>query len=188
MNGTQSSFQSIVAEHQSTVLRVCRSILHDEHLGADAAQETFLRLWQRLDRATELSDKLDSNRWELDFYRGLLIWQDSERYPANLWEITRQLQQLQGLAVESSDSIARLRETIAQRSDVSYAHDIAQLGQRLAAQRGQVELALAASGEQVRKTAVLELQQHARALSRSLGQSKLAIARLHDLGSKVAAP
>ncbi|MEM7309218.1 MAG: sigma-70 family RNA polymerase sigma factor [Planctomycetota bacterium] len=44
----RAAFDALVAEHQETVLRICRSILRDDHLGADAAQETFLRLWRRL--------------------------------------------------------------------------------------------------------------------------------------------
>jgi RNA polymerase sigma-70 factor (ECF subfamily) len=48
-------FDTLVTEHQTRVLRVCRSILRDDHLGADAAQETFLRLWRHVveDRAPE---------------------------------------------------------------------------------------------------------------------------------------
>lgn len=42
-------FEELVARHQGEVLRVCRSILRDEHLGADAAQETFVRLWKRIE-------------------------------------------------------------------------------------------------------------------------------------------
>jgi RNA polymerase sigma-70 factor (ECF subfamily) len=42
-----TEFDAIVARHRPDVLRVCRSILHDDHLVADAAQETFLRLWKR---------------------------------------------------------------------------------------------------------------------------------------------
>jgi RNA polymerase sigma-70 factor, ECF subfamily len=41
-------FDGLVGLHGGEVLRVCRAILRDEHLGADAAQETFLRLWTRL--------------------------------------------------------------------------------------------------------------------------------------------
>lgn len=41
-------FERLVAEHEHDVLRVCRSILRDEHLGLDAAQEAFVRLWRSL--------------------------------------------------------------------------------------------------------------------------------------------
>lgn len=43
---TEAGFEELVAEHRQAVVRVCRSILRDDHLGADAAQETFLRLWR----------------------------------------------------------------------------------------------------------------------------------------------
>ncbi len=42
------TFDELVAGHQHEVLRLCRSIVRDEHLGADAAQETFVRLWRRV--------------------------------------------------------------------------------------------------------------------------------------------
>jgi RNA polymerase sigma-70 factor (ECF subfamily) len=42
------AFDELVAGHQHEVLRLCRSIVRDEHLGADAAQETFVRLWKRI--------------------------------------------------------------------------------------------------------------------------------------------
>lgn len=42
------TFEELVSQHQGEVLRLCRSILRDEHLGADAAQETFARLWRRI--------------------------------------------------------------------------------------------------------------------------------------------
>ena len=42
------AFEALVAEHGRSVRRVCTSILRDEHLGADAAQETFVRLWSRM--------------------------------------------------------------------------------------------------------------------------------------------
>lgn len=64
MQSAQNSFHSIVAEHQNAVLRVCRSILRDDHLGADAAQETFLRLWQRLEQTTSgVARPLQTGAW-----------------------------------------------------------------------------------------------------------------------------
>lgn len=43
-----TSFARLVAEHERSVLGLCRSIVRDEHLSRDAAQEAFVRLWQRL--------------------------------------------------------------------------------------------------------------------------------------------
>ncbi len=44
----EATFERLVDEHGGEVFRLCRSILRDEHLGADAAQETFLALWRFL--------------------------------------------------------------------------------------------------------------------------------------------
>ena len=41
-------FRELVVRHEGRVLRLCRSILRDEHLGDDAAQDTFLKLWKRV--------------------------------------------------------------------------------------------------------------------------------------------
>lgn len=38
----------LIAAHGTTVLRVCRRVLDDEHLAADAAQIVYGRLWRRL--------------------------------------------------------------------------------------------------------------------------------------------
>lgn len=43
-----AEFEALVAHHRREVLAVCRSVLRDEHLGADAAQEAFVRLWRRM--------------------------------------------------------------------------------------------------------------------------------------------
>lgn len=45
---TSLTFEQLVARHEREVLGICRSILRDDHLSRDAAQETFLRLWKRL--------------------------------------------------------------------------------------------------------------------------------------------
>ena len=41
-------FEQLVAEHERDVLRAARSILRDEHLGLDAAQDAFARLWRAI--------------------------------------------------------------------------------------------------------------------------------------------
>ena len=69
------------------------------------------------------------------------------------------------------------------REHSSFGPRISILQRRLATQRSRVDLAMNASTEEVRRVAVAELQTQARELSRSMGQSKLAIARLYDKGS-----
>jgi RNA polymerase sigma-70 factor (ECF subfamily) len=44
----RSAFDLYLSAHGGQVLRVCRAILHDEHLSHDAAQDAFLRLWKRM--------------------------------------------------------------------------------------------------------------------------------------------
>jgi RNA polymerase sigma-70 factor (ECF subfamily) len=41
-------FERLVAEHERDVLRAAWSILRDEHLGLDAAQDAFARLWRAI--------------------------------------------------------------------------------------------------------------------------------------------
>jgi len=45
----RAGFDDLVVEHERAVLSICRAILRDEHLGADAAQDAFVRLWRRLE-------------------------------------------------------------------------------------------------------------------------------------------
>lgn len=48
MPAHQATFDELVDRHGAQVFRVCRSILRDDHLGSDASQETFVKLWQQL--------------------------------------------------------------------------------------------------------------------------------------------
>ncbi len=43
-----ASVAALITAHGATVLRVCRRVLDDEHLAADAAQIVYGRLWRRI--------------------------------------------------------------------------------------------------------------------------------------------
>jgi hypothetical protein len=154
--------------------------------GRALGEASQLALWQRLNRAKALARKLgqaSQHRDTLDLYQGLLIWEDSEQFPPKLWQNRRDLAELHTLLEQTDDGIARLELAQAQSVNSSFSGEIEQLQARLKMQSNRVQLAIAASGTQVRRVAVAELKRQALALSHSLGQSKLAIARLYDLGS-----
>jgi tetratricopeptide (TPR) repeat protein len=200
----QRSWDGIIEEQRAVVLRQRKDDLQKElHIlqekiesvasnedtrGLTTAQQ--LTLWARLERALALSETLEKQedyQFRLDLYRGLLLWQDSEQYAANLWQNQRQIKELQTLLRQAEDGLERLQHTQAQRVQSSYASEISELQNRLQTQGQQLQLAIAASGGELRRLAITELEGQAQALSRSLGQSRLAIARLYDQGSTGAA-
>ena len=72
MNATR--FEDLVAQHRLSVLRICRSVLRDDHLSTDAVQEVFLRLWGQI-RAGEGPEQIGAwvrqvaTRVAIDFQR-----------------------------------------------------------------------------------------------------------------------
>ncbi|MCZ6829924.1 MAG: hypothetical protein O7F73_10125 [Gammaproteobacteria bacterium] len=167
-------------------LRDRLAIAQAEADGRALADADQLALWQRLERAAALGASLDADpgqKQRITLYRGLLVWEDNERFHELLWLNLRQLRELQALTRQTRASLERLEETVAGREHSSFSPRIEALQQRLGTQRIRVNLAINASSSEVRRVAVAELQNQARELSRSLGQSRLAIARLYDKGS-----
>jgi hypothetical protein len=155
----------------------------DTRLLADAEQAAR---WQRLDRAASLAASLPvtpEQARQLALYRGLLIWEDSEDYPGRAWELKRELEDAEALVAQTRAGTIRLDEAMARRQQSGFAPRIAALDARVEAGAARVKQALAAAQQQLRQVAVAELERQAAQLSHSLGQSRLAIARLYDQGS-----
>ncbi len=143
-------------------------------------------LWRRLEKAEATAQALDApaaQREMLRLYRGLLIWDDSEQYPDLRWRAQRELAALEDSLVEAEQGLARLDEAIANRRSSNFAPRVVALESRVNNQQQVVSRALLRSEAGLRQVAMAELSQQARALKRSLGQSRLAIARLYDRGS-----
>jgi tetratricopeptide (TPR) repeat protein len=150
---------------------------------ADTAQ---LELWERLERATRISETMDTSpeqQQQLALYRGLLIWDDSENYAPALWRGTRQLRELEQLLQQSREGVAAIDRAVEQQIGTNSLSRIEGMSARVEAQRVRVDVAMLASDEELRRVAVAELQEQSLELTRALGQSKLAIARLYDQGS-----
>jgi hypothetical protein len=154
--------------------------------GRALAEQEQITLWQRLEHASTLASVVDADtekRQQLELYRGLLIWEDSDAFPALLWKNQRQLQELDTLANENSAAMAQLQATIARRTHSGFAARIVSLQQKLSQQGEQVNLALVESSNNIKTIAIAELQNQAQELARYIGQSQLAIARLYDKGA-----
>jgi hypothetical protein len=150
---------------------------------ADTAQ---LELWERLERATRISETMDTSpeqQQQLALYRGLLIWDDSENYAPALWRGTRQLRELEQLLQQSREGVAAIDRAVEQQIGTNSLSRIEGMSARVEAQRVRVDVAMLASDEELRRVAIAELQEQSLELTRALGQSKLAIARLYDQGS-----
>jgi tetratricopeptide (TPR) repeat protein len=142
--------------------------------------------WARLDSASELAAALGKQQEyseKLAFYRGLLIWQDNEDYPARSWQLKRQLGELLILARQSKEHALRVEEAMAHRQQSDFAPRITTLQERVRVQERQVQASLQRSQTHIRELAVAELQIQAAKLLQALGQSRLAVARLYDASS-----
>jgi RNA polymerase sigma-70 factor (ECF subfamily) len=112
-------FDDLVAGHHAAVLRICRAVLRDDALAADAAQETFLRLWRgfgtRAATALEspaawLSRTALSASLDLARRRGLRAWGAVDVDPARMPAREASPQE----ALERAELGARLERALAE--------------------------------------------------------------------------
>ena len=80
--------------------------------------------------------------------------------------------------------MSSLDTAISNRRQSNFSPRIVQLSDRVAEQQVTVAGALLQSESGLRRVAIAEFEQQAIALSRSLGQSRLAVARLYDRSSR----
>ena len=147
--------------------------------------------WQRVERATALARTLGAPEDQQDLlrlYRGLLVWDDNEQFPDRVWRARRELASLEQSLAESTERMASLDTAISSRRQSNFSPRIAQISDRVAEQQVTVSAALLRSESGLRRVAIAELEQQALALSRSLGQSRLAVARLYDRSSAGVSP
>lgn len=155
----------------------------DTRLLADGQQGAR---WLKLERTGELAVRLGAGADKMDklrLMRGLMIWEDNEQYPARLWQLRREMAELETLAARSTLALQSVDQAIEQRRRSDFAPRIEQLALRVQQRSADVDRVTAASELAVRLLAVAELERQAEQISRSLGQTRLAIARLYDRGS-----
>jgi hypothetical protein len=141
--------------------------------------------WQRLETAQQRAQQLndDTALHKLRLMRGLLQWQDSENYPDLLWRLRRSQQQLQGLLQQSDQALAAVDEAVATHDDAVFDQRIALLQQQLQQRQSRLVAVQQLAQDSLRDVVVAELEQQENHLAHSLGQARLAAARLYDLAS-----
>ena len=153
-----------------------------------ASQKVFIAmgtLVHLVARATELADELGKGEDHSDmlrFYHGLLIFEDSEQFPARAWEARKALAAMDELEADSVVALARVDEAVAGHQASNFAPRIAALTEQVGTESVEVQATLALAEARVRDTAIAELERQSEQLRRALGQSRLAIAQLHDRG------
>lgn len=174
-------------------LRTRLDTLQGAHEAAEAEQDSrwFASAeqrsrWQRLGRAAGLVGELglaEQHDHRLALYRGLLLWDDNEQFPARRWQIKRQLRQLEALAEESVAGVTAAEAASEHAGQASFMPRITRLEQRTEAQSTRTVAAIDHATSNLRQVAVSELTSQRTALTRALGRSRLAIARLYDVAS-----
>lgn len=165
--------------------RLDRAVLEGDTQALANTQQ--LARWNRLEQAENRAAAIGTEpaqREKLRLLRGLLIWEDNESFPDRVWRLQREMTRLESLAAESDTGLRNVDRAIAQRQQSSFESRITALEQRVERQAMGVEHAIARSEQGVRQLAVTELERQVAQLSRTLGQSRLAIARLYDQGSQ----
>jgi hypothetical protein len=185
-----AKLQQRIAALDNKILKA-QSSADGERLLADTAQTN---LWKKLDHSTDISSLLSAQGSSADqaarlsLMRGLMLWQDSEQFVARRWTVQRELNELQTLAAKSEALLAKVDDAVARHGELEFAHRIAAMDERIKPHRQRVDRAIVQSETQIRQLAIAQLEQHENELSRALGQSRLAIARLYDNSSAEASP
>jgi TolA-binding protein len=181
-NRMAARHEALAREQQASRLRLQAAI--DQPDGRLLADREQTGRWQRLERAAGLAAAIGApqgaTRDRLRLLRGLLIWHDSEHYPGRAWQARRELDELDALAGETVTALERVDAAIESRRQSDFAPRITALDQQVGRQAGQVAETIARSESALREIAIAELERQGEQLLRALGQSKLAIAQLHD--------
>lgn len=149
-----------------------------------------IKLWQLTSHAQaavtvlqQAGEEVNDEQQQLSLYQGLLIWQANENDSSRRWEFSKQLNTLNALLSETEQRLARLDQLNSNRYDAEFADQVSALQLRLQQKNTNVDALIARAETQLRRLAVSELEKQRQRLSHYMGQAKLAIARLYDMGS-----
>ena len=165
-------------------------LAEEENDGRRLASSANNVLWRRLDHAQSVVDALREKgedvaqeSQQLARFRGLMIWQASEDFPAQHWQAKSAIQDLDQTLVDSQARLDKLTDLVNRKHRSAFTPQIAAMRERVGSQEQRTLDAIASVEKGLRQSAVAELKGQQQRLLQYLAQAKLAIARLYDSGS-----
>lgn len=148
-------------------------------------------LWDIVDHAADIVTQLqaankqvENEESQLKLFRGLLLWQAAEAESERSWELKKQLEELDQLLVDTEQRLQRLEQLTSNRYEAEFSGRVSDLQAQLRLQQLQTSDGISRAESEIRALAIDELENQHQRLSYYLGQAKLSIARLYDLGSE----
>jgi hypothetical protein len=152
------------------------------------ADEETLALWLRVERAEAALQRINAagkstteERQILDRYRGMVLWQASERMSDWHWQAVKRLSELDRALETARASMQRVSAVVADAPDIlPFERRLVALEQRLQLQRVAVERSVVSTEAALQAILVEELGQQQARLRHYQSQARLARARLFD--------
>ncbi|WP_145999145.1 lipopolysaccharide assembly protein LapB [Oceanicoccus sp. KOV_DT_Chl] len=185
----QQRFQQLSAAVAALEQRITAA--REDVSGRLLVDERRRDLWRRIERSEVLAKQLQPagqvskfEREQIRRFRGLLLWEDSEQYPVELWKLEKMRSDLSITLAQAQQQLAAVEATVANRAQSLFLSRIEQLAQTTEQQQVLVEQRLKQQADLIRQLAIDELEQQQQQLGFYLGKAKLSIARLYDENSE----
>ncbi len=120
---------------------------------------------------------------KLELFKGMLQWQAAEQYVPRIWQLQKQQAENKKLLEETVPALRRLQQIVVDPKQFGFGGRVAGIEVRLAQQQERVDAEIALAEQLLRDDVIAELKRQEKRLYSYLGQAKLAIARLLDVGS-----
>ena len=126
-------------------------------------------------------EDMDFEIRQLEFYRGILLWNAQEQFADNLWQQKRNLQQLDAELTRLSASQKSLQKAIDEAPEIlPYQQRMSALDQRIALATVSLDQQLLAEEAALRAQLAQALDGHRTRVKNYLARARLSIARLYD--------
>ena len=184
----ETNYQNFLNEKQRLVTVIEQAEADQDGLALMSEEELELQqtISQGLATARTLSEAgedVSAEVEKLQLFKGMLEWQAAEQYVPRLWEVRKHQTDLEEALEDTLPALTRVRQVVVDPEQFGVGDRIADIERRLFVQHQRVDQEIALAEQILRDKAVAELARQEKRLLSYLGQAKLAIARLYDLGS-----